>query len=221
MLASIDIMGGKVVRLVRGDPSRARAYFEDAVEAVRYLKGLGLNDYHIVDLDAALGRGSNREQILRTISASGGFVEVAGGISTAEVAEAYIRAGASRVVVSTVAFTDLKEYSRIALLPHAVSVDFSGSEVMIRGWREQAGYTVEDALYYLSSLGAREFEATLVKNDGTMSGYEREAFLSIPERFRGSTLIAGGLGPEDHELALKDGFKGIIVGRALYRGLER
>ncbi|HEX9236270.1 MAG TPA: HisA/HisF-related TIM barrel protein, partial [Actinomycetota bacterium] len=138
VIPAIDIRGGRCVRLVEGDPARQTTYPGDPVAtAIRY-EGQGAHLLHVVDLDAALGSGSNTDMIGRISAQVSAQVQVGGGLRTAEAIRAAFRAGAGRIVIGSKA-TDteflssiLDEYGERVV----AAVDVRGDRAMVQGWRE-------------------------------------------------------------------------------------
>src|SRR5207237_1241283 len=140
-IPAIDLMGGTVVRLVNGDPRRAREYSSDPVEVARGFAAAGAHRLHVVDLDAALGTGSNRATVRGICHSVDIPVQVGGGLRDREaVAEALVT-GAERVVVGTLAVEDPGLFASLAagygdrLI---VALDVRGGLVSLDGWRRDA-----------------------------------------------------------------------------------
>lgn len=223
ILPSVDLMGGKVVRLVQGDPDRAKVYSADPVATARRWEQEGASGLHVVDLDAALERGSNLslvEAILKAVSVD---VEVGGGVRSLPRASRLLKAGADRVILGTAAFSD-------PTLPSALVKQFGGERVMaaldyregtvvVRGWRETSKDLVQ-ALNLLRRKGVRKFLLTDVNRDGTLGGPDVETLRRIA-RTRGVEVVASGgiRGLTDLAALKQTGVTGVVVGTALYEGL--
>ncbi len=222
VIPAIDLMGGRVVRLYRGDPRQRTAYSDDPVAVAREWEREGADMLHLVDLDAALGSGSNRGVVGEIAGKASIPVEIAGGLRSEGAAEE-AAALAARIVVGTMAFEDRpaleRASSRIGMGRVVVSVDHAGGEVVVRGWRERAGVGLLEAMGGLASAGFTEFLLTDVGRDGTMRGPDLD-FLGRACGVRGASVIASGgiSGPDDVRRVRERGASGVILGRALYEG---
>ena len=226
VIPAVDIQGGRAVRLYEGDPERETVYFEDPLEAARHWVERGARYLHLVDLDAATGRGENRAVLARVARGLTVPFEVGGGVRSLEAAKALIALGADRVVVGTLAARDPEAFRALleALGPErvAVSVDARGLEVVVAGWQEASGLRAPDLARRLWAEGVRTLIYTDVRRDGTLKGMDEGPVSAMREAWPG-TLIAGGgvAGDADLELLAGLGVDAAIVGRALYEGRVR
>lgn len=222
IIPAVDVMGGMVVRLYRGDPNKKTIYGDDPVATALKWQKHGADMLHVVDLDAALGSGSNHDTVQRIVDAVSIPVQVAGGLRSVQSA-IDAASTAERIVLGTLAFTDVKSLSHIVDEVGAervvVSADHKNGSIVIRGWQDTTGVTVRDALAELSrEAGITEFLITSVGTDGTLQGpdvsYLREA-CSISDRL--NIIASGGIsGAGDVSLVSDAGAWGVILGRALY-----
>jgi phosphoribosylformimino-5-aminoimidazole carboxamide ribotide isomerase len=225
---AVDIQGGRAVRLTEGDPTRETVYFDDPREAAAHWIGLGARDLHVVDLDAALGTGENRELIrditrrVATLAGGAAQIEVGGGIR--DLASAYTLLDlVHRVVIGTAAITSPELVER--LLGEvgddrvAVTVDARGGKVAVRGWTELTEMRAVDLAARMAELGVRHLIYTDIARDGTLQGVDPAPIAEMRAAFDG-WLVAGGGVATDADLALyrELGLNGAIVGRALYEG---
>lgn len=219
----MDIQSGRAVRLYEGDPDRETVYFESPLDAARHWVGLGAGLVHLVDLDAATGRGKNRA-IIRQIAADLGVpVEVGGGIRDRAAAEGLLEAGVKRVVIGTAAV------KTPALVPDliaahgpervVVSLDARGLEVATHGWAEGSGLQVAELTPQLADAGLETLIFTDVTRDGTLRGLDRELMRQVRGLWRNTLIVGGGVANvEDVRLLAEEGIEGAIVGRAIYEG---
>jgi phosphoribosylformimino-5-aminoimidazole carboxamide ribotide isomerase len=219
VIPAVDLRGGRAVRLLRGDPRSETTYAEDPVEVAIRFQEEGARRLHVVDLDAALGEGSNRpviEAICRAVQVP---VQVGGGIRSIPTIAEMLALGASRVILGTAAAVD-PETVRRAVEEHAeavvVAVDVRGGRVMVRGWTEE-GPALEEAITALDAAGAPRYLATSIARDGTLNGPD----LALYERMRGLTdtpmIASGGVRNADDVWALRDlGCEAVVCGKALY-----
>ncbi len=231
---SIDLRGGRVVRLLRGEWDAATTYDADPVEVAKTFEREGADGLHVVDLDAAFGRGTNSEEILRVGRAIAMPMQVGGGMRTAKAVEDFLEGvSGARAVVGSLPFLDrpafidlLRRSSFSSSIPAriVVALDCKGGRPTVRGWTEDAG--AGDAVSVARELGALGVTALLVTDvaqDGAMQGPNLELLASVRAVFPGEILASGGMrGPEDLgpvDAALAGGPRGAIFGRALHSGV--
>lgn len=217
-------MGGKVVRLVRGDPERTLSYerLSDPVTVAKMWESEGAKMVHLVDLDAALGRGDNTKVIGEIIKALKIPVQVGGGIRSIERARQLIGLGASRISIGSMAFKSPNTF--MALLKELgpdriiVALDHLDGIVVVDGWRERTGMTLREAAEMFVKMGVKFLLVTSVRHDGSLEGPDIENLSRILDL--GANVIAsGGVRSIEDILALKRlGVYGVIIGRALYEG---
>ena len=241
-IPAVDLSGGRVVRLLRGERDRETVYGEDPLETARDFAAAGARWLHVVDLDAAFGDGGNREAVRRLLADAPLPVQVAGGVRTVRSYAELREAGAARVVFGTVAVEApevVEEAIRLDSAGVAVALDVRGGRLQTRGWVERdaagagvAGVLPEVAARHWGEKGAAALVYTSVERDGTMEGPDAEAALRVASASGLPTVLAGGVGvlshlraaraaAREHELALgrhpvQGRLTGIILGRALY-----
>lgn len=224
VIPSVDLIGGRVARLIRGEPEHARFYehFGDPVAVAKIWESEGARLIHVVDLDAALGRGDNIRVIGDIIRALRVPIQVGGGIRSPERARQMIGLGASRVVIGSMAFKDpeaikilLEELGSDRIV---VALDHSDGIVMVSGWREGTGVGLREAAERFINMGVKFLLITSIQRDGTLSGPDIENISKILDL--GANIIAsGGIRSLEDIIVLKElGVYGVIVGRALYEG---
>jgi phosphoribosylformimino-5-aminoimidazole carboxamide ribotide isomerase len=225
LLAAIDLRGGRVVRLVQGDPARETAYATDPVAAAAGIVDAGARWLHLVDLDGARAGEPRQAAIMGSIVSAVGAragCEIAGGLRSDDSVEAAFRAGARRVVVGTAALADPKLVRRVIAAhgPDAivVALDVRGGVAIGEGWRTGApGAPVEETLEDLARLGVPRFEVTAIERDGGMAGPDLALVGRLAALGHGSIIASGGIRTIDDVLAARRvGAAGAIVGRALY-----
>ena len=226
---SVDLRGGRVVRLLRGEWDAATLYDRDPVEVVASFCSDGADGVHVVDLDAAFGRGDNRELVRRICAAAKGAgvpVQVGGGLRDRESVARLLAEGASRAVLGSLPFTDPAAFAAIAA-EHpgrvVVALDCRDGRPSIRGWTRDAGAgSVEEALPPIVAAGVDALLVTDVSRDGAMTGPGIELLSRVRRAFAGEVIASGGVrGAGDFaalELALAGGPRGAILGRALHDG---
>jgi phosphoribosylformimino-5-aminoimidazole carboxamide ribotide isomerase len=219
VIAAVDIMGGSVVRLVKGDPANKTVYSSDPVDMAKKWEASGADMLHIVDLDAALASGNNTELVANIAAAVKIPVEVAGGIRTLEKAEEML-AKASRVVLGTMAYSEPEAVRKLAKKNPGrvvVSIDQVDGKVMVKGWKESTGTTVADAISQFSGVGVDEFLLTSIERDGTLQGPDVR---TLAEAAGSARIIAsGGIASiEDIVRVRNAGCSSVILGKAMYDG---
>jgi phosphoribosylformimino-5-aminoimidazole carboxamide ribotide isomerase len=219
VIPAIDLRGGRAVRLRRGDPSEETAYANDPVEVAQRFQEQGARRLHVIDLDAALGEGDNREAILAICRAVVVPVQVGGGIRSLEAAGAVFEAGAARAILGTAAAADASFVAR-AVEEFAervvVAVDVRGGRLMIDGWREE-GPALEPALSGLNEAGAPRYLVTAIARDGTLEGPDLTLYRQVLKLTDRPVIASGGVRNAEDVWALRDvGCEAAVTGKALY-----
>lgn len=223
---AIDLMGGKVVRLLHGDPSQRTVYPERAVEVAVRFAAEGADGIHVVDLDAAFGTGSNAGPIAEIVAASPVPVEVGGGLRDRAAVEAVLASSVARLVLGSLPFRAPALFGDL-LAAHAerlvVALDCKEGRPTIHGWVEDAGAgNAAEVAHRLAAMGVRALLVTDVARDGAMTGPNLDLLSAVRAVFPGEILASGGMrGEEDLApvaAALAGGPAGAIFGRALHSG---
>lgn len=220
--AAIDVRGGRVVQLVGGRPDDERINLPDPVGMAAAWAGAGFKWLHVVDLDAALGSGSNRAVIERIVAEAAVPVQVGGGIRDDESARALIAAGAARIVTGTRAIEDEAWLSELAgRYPGRVVVaaDVRGERVVVRGWSTESTQTPLDLLARLDLLPLAAVLVTDVGREGSMSGADVARFALLAGATRHPLIASGGISSvRDLRALARAGAAGAVLGMALYTG---
>ncbi|HVA22065.1 MAG TPA: 1-(5-phosphoribosyl)-5-[(5-phosphoribosylamino)methylideneamino] imidazole-4-carboxamide isomerase [Candidatus Micrarchaeia archaeon] len=220
VIPAIDLSRGRVVRLVGGDPERSTVFGADPIATARTFAAAGAGLIHVVDLDAALGRGDNGEVISRLCAAVAAPVQVGGGLRTAAAVAARLAAGAARVVLGTRAVRE-PAFAAACVAAHGdrivVALDVRSGLVAVDGWRETAGALAE-VLPVLEAAGAPRFLVTAVAADGSLRGPDCGLYRWLATAASRPVLASGGVGGESDLVRLAGcGVEGAVVGTALYR----
>jgi phosphoribosylformimino-5-aminoimidazole carboxamide ribotide isomerase len=223
---AIDLMGGKVVRLLHGDATQRTVYPERAVEVAIRFAAEGADGIHVVDLDAAFGTGSNAGPIAEIVAGSPVPVEVGGGLRDRAAIEAALSSPVARLVLGSLPFRDPALFEEL-LAAHperlVVALDCKEGRPTILGWIEDAGAgDAAGVAGRLAALGVRTLLVTDVARDGAMTGPNLDLLASVRAVFPGEILASGGMRGEE-DLApvaatLEGGPAGAIFGRALHSG---
>jgi phosphoribosylformimino-5-aminoimidazole carboxamide ribotide isomerase len=225
VIPSIDLKGGEVVRLLRGEMDRATVYGRDPAAAARAFENEGAWIIHVVDLDGAIaGAPSNLESIRAIRSAVGCALDVSGGLRTVDSVRAAIAAGADYVSIGSAAMLNpsmLAEACRE--YPGRVfgSLDVREGRLAIKGWRETSQLLVADALERFQQAGIAAVILTDISRDGTENG-DIEMYEAVARSSKTPVIASGGVARIDDIVALRRlfqrGIAGVITGRALYEG---
>jgi phosphoribosylformimino-5-aminoimidazole carboxamide ribotide isomerase len=227
VIPSVDVRGGKLVRLLRGDFAQETLFDQDPVDVVQSFVAAGARRVHIVDLDGARGRpDADSTDVVRAavsaLVALGAQAEVGGGIRDVAAAKRWFDLGAAFVVIGSLAVRDpAAAESLCAAFPGRVlaGLDVTGGEARAQGWTEGAG----DALEHVERWNEWPLAGivhTAIERDGTMTGPAVDTLRTVCERFRGEVLASGGVTTLDDVSACRDaGAAGVIVGRALHLGV--
>ena len=218
VIPAIDLLGREAVRLEQGDYARVSQYGEPAALATRFAAG-GARWIHVVDLDGARA-GLIRPIVVAAIAhaSAPASVQASGGIRSVADAETLVRAGASRVVVGTAAWTLLDELVSSLGERLVVAVDVRDGLVRTRGWTEE-GLAFDEAIDRCVAAGVSRLLCTAIERDGTLEGPDVDLVRRVVERSRLPVLAAGGIRSDEDVDALEHaGAEGAIVGRALLEG---
>ena len=224
LLPAVDVADGKAVRLTQGEAGTETSY-GDPVDAALDFARQGAEWIHLVDLDAAFGRGSNVGVLRKVIKQVKGVqVELSGGIRDDRTLEAALESGASRINLGTAALEN-PEWAADVIGRYgdaiAVGLDVRGTTLAARGWTREGGdlWTVLDRL---ESAGCSRYVVTDVTKDGTLQGPNLDLLRELTSRTPKPIVASGGVSSLDDIAALRDlvplGVEGVIVGKALYAG---
>jgi phosphoribosylformimino-5-aminoimidazole carboxamide ribotide isomerase len=226
LLPAIDILGGKTVRLARGDFDTKTEYDADPVDAARRWVEAGARQLHVVDLDGARsGAPANLAHVERIVRAVDVPIQLGGGLRTLDAIGAALRAGATRVVLGTAAYRDV-DFLDDAVAAHGdrvvVSVDARNGHLAASGWTEQTDIPVDAVIESLRNRGVRTIVYSSIERDGMLSGPDLDEVGRIAEAVRGRFIYSGGVSSLDDLRALAGlrqvNLAGVIVGKALYEG---
>jgi len=223
LLPAVDVAGGQAVRLVQGAAGTETAY-GDPLDAALDFARQGAQWIHLVDLDAAFGRGSNAEQLAQVVAALDCRVELSGGIRDDDSLRKALATGAARVNIGTAALEDpqwcdrvVGEYGERV----AIGLDVRGRTLSARGWTRDGGDLFE-VLERLERAGCARYVVTDVHRDGTMTGPNLQLLRDVCGATDKPVVASGGVSTLDDLRVLatleKEGVEGVIAGKALYAG---
>jgi 1-(5-phosphoribosyl)-5-[(5-phosphoribosylamino)methylideneamino] imidazole-4-carboxamide isomerase/N-(5'phosphoribosyl)anthranilate isomerase len=223
LLPAVDVADGQAVRLVRGEAGSETAYGDPLAAALAWQEA-GAQWLHLVDLDAAFGRGSNRDVIARVVAAVDVQVEVSGGIRDDAALDAALATGAERVNLGTAALEN-PDWVRAAIVRVgdriAVGLDVRGTTLAARGWTREGG-DLYATLARLDAEGCARYVVTDVYRDGTLTGPNLDLLRAVCARTDRPVVASGGVATLADLRAIATlaplGVEGVIVGKALYAG---
>lgn len=223
IIPAIDLLGGKAVRLQKGDYQKVTVYSETPEKVAEYFYSCGARFLHVVDLDGAKsGKADNFEVIKKIVEATDLSVEVGGGIRSMEIVDLYASVGVDRIILGTAALKD-PEFLEAAVEKYgeriAVGVDIKDGMVAIKGWTEVSDVSCNDFCRSLQQIGVKTVICTDISKDGMMSGTNRELYRELYDEFELNIVASGGVSSMEDIAVLSDmGLFGAIVGKAIYTG---
>jgi phosphoribosylformimino-5-aminoimidazole carboxamide ribotide isomerase len=219
VIPAIDLRRGRAVRLLRGDPHEETMYADDPVALAVRFQEEGARRLHLIDLDAALEDGDNREVVADICRSVVVPVQVGGGVRTLEDIAAVAEVGAARAILGTTAALDpsfveraVEEYAERIL----VAVDVRGGHLMVKGWQEE-GPKLEDVLPALNDAGSPRYLVTAIARDGTLDGPDLRLYRQVAALTERPVIASGGVRTADDIWALRDvGCEAAVTGKVLY-----
>jgi phosphoribosyl isomerase A len=223
LLPAVDVADGAAVRLVQGAAGTETSY-GDPLDAALAWQRDGAEWIHLVDLDAAFGRGDNHALLAEVVKQLDVAVELSGGIRDDASLEAALGTGAARVNLGTAAL-ESPDWVRAAIARHgdkiAVGLDVRGTTLAARGWTQDGG-DIWETLARLDADGCARYVVTDVRRDGTLTGPNLELLRDVCARTAAPVVASGGVSSLDDLRAIAGltdlGVEGAIVGKALYAG---
>lgn len=223
LLPAVDVQDGQAVRLVQGEAGSETGY-GDPVEAALMWQEAGAEWLHLVDLDAAFGRGDNIDVLRRVAERIEMKIEMSGGIRDDESLERVLSLNPARINLGTAALEN-PEWTQRVIAEHgdviAVGLDVRGTTLAARGWTKEGG-DLWEVLDRLEADGCSRYVVTDVTKDGTLKGPNVELLAEVARRTDKPVVASGGVSSLEEIAALRElvpvGVEGAIVGKALYAG---
>jgi 1-(5-phosphoribosyl)-5-[(5-phosphoribosylamino)methylideneamino] imidazole-4-carboxamide isomerase/N-(5'phosphoribosyl)anthranilate isomerase len=223
LLPAVDVAAGQAVRLVQGEAGSETSYGDPITAALDWQAG-GAEWIHLVDLDAAFGRGSNALMLADVVGRLDVKVEMSGGIRDDASLERALATGCARVNLGTAALED-PEWTAGAIALYgdrvAVGLDVRGTTLAARGWTQDGG-DLWEVLARLDAAGCSRYVVTDVTKDGTLRGPNLELLAQVCAATGAPVVASGGVSSLDDLVALRTlvplGLEGAIIGKALYAG---
>lgn len=227
LLPAVDVADGQAVRLVQGEAGTETSYGSPREAALAWQRD-GAEWIHLVDLDAAFGKGSNRELLAGVVGELDVHVELSGGIRDDESLRAALATGARRVNLGTAALENpewtakvVAEYGDRVAVGLDVRITEAGHRLAARGWVSDGG-DLWEVLERLDADGAQRYVVTDVSKDGTLRGPNIELLREVCARTKAPVIASGGVSSVQDLVDLAalsgEGVEGSIVGKALYAG---
>ena len=222
VIPAIDILGGRCVRLVRGDFEHPKVYSDDPADVAEEFAKAGAEHVHVVDLDAARGSGDNRSVIHSILRRKDLKVQVAGGVRTGETVDGWLTAGAHAVVMGTAAVRDPRLLERCARrYPTQVlaALDVRNDQAAVSGWTETEPVMIGAILGRWDSLPLAGVVLTAIDQDGTLEGPDLKTLARARAMTSLTLQYSGGVTSlDDIGRVAAAGAQAVIIGKALYEG---
>ena len=220
---AIDLYDNKAVRLFKGDYAQMTVYSDNPVSVAKDFEKQGAKYIHMVDLAGAKeGKPLHLAIVKRVAQETGLFIEIGGGIRNMQSVDAYITAGAKRVIIGTSAVEN-QSFLQEAIAKHgdkiAVGADVKDGKIAVKGWLEKSAYDLDEFLQKMQDYGVKTVICTDVSKDGAMKGANIELYRHISQKFNMQVVASGGVSSIENIKELKaSGAYGAIVGKAYYIG---
>lgn len=226
VIPAIDLLGGRCVRLLRGEYGSSKEYAADPADTARRFRDAGARWIHVVDLDAARGKGADNRRAIEAIRAAVGLrIEAGGGIRGEEDVRVLLAMGVDRLILGTVLARSPDTAASWASRFGPVflgGLDALDGRVKVSGWTDDAGLKDTDLVRSFRRIGMRGVIYTSIGRDGTLMGPDVAATAAVAEAAGLPTVVSGGVGSfADAEAVSLSGspfVAGLIVGKALYEG---
>lgn len=225
IIPAIDIIGGKAVRLTKGDYNQKKEYADNPLEVAQLFESAGMTNLHLVDLDGAKAQKPENLAILEAITSNTGLaVDFGGGVKSNESLEAVLKAGAKQVTAGSIAaknpdlvFEWIENYGAEKII---LGADVINEKIAISGWQEDSGLELMPFLKKYIEKGVQYCICTDVSKDGMLQGPAFDLYKRIQTQFPELKLIASGgvSNMEDLEKLREQQVYGAIVGKAYYEG---
>ena len=221
-IPAVDLRGGACVQLVGGSYEQERVRLDDPASVVRGFAAHGFKRLHLVDLDAATGRGSNEDLVRDILGDRQMGMQVGGGIRSGETIERLLAEGAQNVVIGTRALEEMAWLAEMtSLFPNEliVAADVRDRRIVTRGWARTLPRDILDAIAELNDLPLAGVLVTAVHKEGQMRGTDLPLMEDVAELSNAPVIASGGITSMNDLRALEDrGIAATVIGMALYTG---
>ena len=223
-LFAMDLMGGKTVRLVKGDFQKSTVYSDHPIQKIEEMLGRGAKDFHIIDLDGArTGRPVHKELIKGIRKKVKGYMEVGGGIRTMDDLESYDESGVDGIILGTQALEDEEFFEGLRGRKKIIlGLDTYEGRPMVRGWKAAVDKDIKDIIKTAESVGVMAILCTSIARDGMLTGPDYEGLKNIMSMTAIPVIASGGVTSIEDVKNLKEmEVWATILGKAVYEGLIR
>ena len=224
IIIAIDIIGGKCVRLTRGDFNTTKVYSEDPLEIAKQIEDSGLEYLHLVDLDGAKNKRIENINVLETIAVKTKLtIDYGGGLRTADDMKRVFNAGAKQATAGSIAVKDpvlfLEWLSEFGADKIILGADFTGRKISASGWLENSGIEITDFISGYAGKGVKYVVCTDIGKDGMLQGPSADIYKEILAGVNVSLIASGGISSVQDIMEMRNiGCEGTIVGKAFYEG---
>jgi phosphoribosylformimino-5-aminoimidazole carboxamide ribotide isomerase len=224
IIIAIDIMGGKCVRLTKGDFASKKIYSEDPLEIARQIEDSGIGYLHLVDLDGARDKSTVNMNVLKKITSKTSLsVDYGGGLRTIEDMKRVFGSGASQATAGSIAVKEpdvflsmMSEFGNERII---LGADFKERMVSASGWLEDSDRDVVNFIRDFVLKGAKFTICTDIGRDGMLQGPSEDIYREILSEVKVNLIASGGISSVDDIIKMKEtGCEGTIVGKAFYEG---
>jgi phosphoribosylformimino-5-aminoimidazole carboxamide ribotide isomerase len=223
IIPAIDLIGGKCVRLTKGDYNSEKVYHENPVDMASFFEESGATHLHIVDLEAAGGHvDAHKDLIKQIINNTSMKIQIGGGIKKADQIEFLLSCGASQVIIGSKAQTDkdlvigwMETFGSERII---IGADVNEGMIATHGWKRTSGESLVDFISVYRDAGAKDFLCTDIAKDGMLEGPSLSLYQQMKSIFKDISLIASGgvTSEQDIKDLIHIGMNKIIVGKAIY-----
>ncbi len=222
VIPAIDLKGGKVVRLFKGEFERAKVYSSSPEGMAKLFEEAGFRRLHVVDLDGSLeGIPVNLPSIRLIRKAFSGSIEVGGGIRSVETCRVLHEEGIDFFVVGTLAIREPRTFEKmVELFPERVilAVDSKGGKVAVGGWKEESSISPQELALRYENIPIWGYLYTNIDKDGTLEGVDTKPYVEFKSYTKKPVLASGGVASLEDIRKLIGIVEGVVVGKAIYEG---
>lgn len=222
VIPAIDIKGGKVVRLYKGEFEKSQVYYENPADVAKFFEGLGFKRLHVVDLDGAKeGKPVNLKHLEKIREYFRGKIEVGGGIRNFETSKMLFDIGINYVVIGTLAVKNPREFEKILeFYPNRIilAIDSKNGKIAVGGWLEEVPLTPGELARKYEGKPVWGYLYTIVEKDGSLEGVDTAPYKELKKFIKKPVLASGGVSSLEDIKRLYGIVEGVVVGRAIYEG---
>jgi phosphoribosylformimino-5-aminoimidazole carboxamide ribotide isomerase len=221
-LFAMDLMGGRSVRLKKGDFTQVTVYSENPVEKIKEMRERGARDFHVIDLDGARTGARTHHEIIRNIRQEvQGYMEVGGGIRDVVDIKYYSESGLDGIIIGTRALEDDTFFEGLNVFSNIIlGLDLHEGKPMARGWKTTVNKDIQEILDTSARIGIMAILCTSIERDGMLTGPDYEGLKKLAAMTKLPIIASGGVTTIDDVKRLKDsGVWATILGKAVYEGL--